>query len=80
MFTAKKLLVFVILIGCTAGAFAGAIDPIPEEGGFSGRVNVGAGWLRVKSNTIAGSRFGDLSQDRIDSLFDEPDSESSFMP
>lgn len=80
MSAAKKFLVFVILIGCSAGAFAAAIEPIPEEGGFSGRVNVGASWLRVKSNTIAGSRFGDLSQDRIDSLFDEPDSESSFMP
>jgi hypothetical protein len=47
MSTVKNVVVFMILIGCFAGAFAAAIDPIPEEGGFSGRVNVGANWMRV---------------------------------
>ena len=76
----KQAALLLILVGCSAGAFAGSIEQIPEEGGFSGRVNVGASWLRVKSNTIAGSRFGDLSQDRIDSLYDDPDSETAIMP
>jgi hypothetical protein len=80
MSTVKQVVVFMILIGCFAGAFAAAIDPIPEEGGFSGRVNVGASWLRVKSNMVSGSKFGDLSSDRINSIYDEPDSETNINP
>ena len=76
----KRVALLSILVGCSVGVWAGATEQIPEEGGFSGRVNVGASWLRVKSNTIAGSRFGDLSNDRIDSLFDDPDSETAIMP
>jgi hypothetical protein len=76
----KQTAVLMILIGCSAGVFAAAIDPIPEEGGFSGRVNVGANWLRVKSNTIASTPFADLSSDRIGNIFDEPDSETSITP
>ena len=48
----RQAALLLILVGCSAGAFAGSIEQIPEEGGFSGRVNVGAGWMRVKSNTI----------------------------
>jgi hypothetical protein len=80
MSVVKQTVLCTILIAYSAGVFAAAIDPIPEEGGFSGRVNVGANWLRVKSNTVAGTRFGDISSDRADSLFDEPDSESRVMP
>lgn len=76
----KRVALLGILMACSTGIFAAAIEAIPEEGGFSGRVNVGASWLRVKSNTIAGSRFGDLSQDRIDSLFGEPGSETAITP
>ena len=80
MSTVKQVVVFMILIGCFAGAFAAAIDPIPEEGGFSGRVNVGANWLRVKTNMAASTPFADLSSDRIDNIFDEPDSETNITP
>ena len=80
MSTVKNVVVFMILIGCFAGAFAAAIDPIPEEGGFSGRVNVGANWMRVKTNMAASTPFADLSSDRIDNRFDEPDSETNITP
>jgi hypothetical protein len=80
MSVVKQAVLFMILVGCSAGVFAASIDPIPEEGGFSGRVNVGASWLRVKSNMISGTKFGDLSNDRIDNLFDEPDSETNTTP
>jgi len=76
----KQAALLLILVGYSAGVFAGAIEQIPEEGGLSGRVNVGASWLRVKSNTIAGSRFGDLANDHIDSLDDDPDRKTSIMP
>lgn len=76
----KQAAVLMILIMCSAGVFAAAIDPIPEEGGFSGRVSVGASWMRVKSNMFSGTMFGDLSSDRIGSLYDEPDSETNTTP
>ncbi|MHC4834580.1 MAG: DUF2860 family protein [Planctomycetota bacterium] len=79
-FMTKQNLILLVLIICSMGVFAAAIDPIPEEGGLSGRVNVGAGWLRVKSNMFSGTTFGDLSSNRIDSLLDEPDSETNINP
>ena len=75
-----KHAVFVFLVVCSTSVFAGSIEQIPEEGGFSGRVNVGGGWVQVKSNTVVGSRFSNLSNDRIDSLLDDPDSETAIMP
>jgi hypothetical protein len=80
MSTVKNVVVFMILIGCFAGAFAAAIDPIPEEGGFSGRVNVGANWMRVKTNMAASTPFADLSSDRINNRLDAPDSETNITP
>jgi len=76
----KRTVLLFMLTGCSAGLFAGAIEPIPEEDGFSGYVNVGASWMRVKSNDVAGSRFGDLSSDRISSLYRKPDGENNVLP
>ncbi|MEN8128261.1 MAG: DUF2860 family protein [Planctomycetota bacterium] len=70
----------LFLVACTGGVFATAIEPIPEKDGFSGFFNIGGSWMQMKSNTIVGTRFGDLSKDRIDSLDDTPDSESLAMP
>ena len=47
----KQAVFLMVLAGCSTSIFSAAIEPIPEEGGFSGRVNVGAGWIRVKTNT-----------------------------
>jgi hypothetical protein len=80
MFVVKQTVLFMILIGCSVGVFAAAIEPIPEEGGFSGRISVGAAWTRVKTNMTAKTPFSDLSSDRIDNIFDEPDSESNITP
>ena len=80
MSVVKQAVLSAILIACSAGVFAAAIDPIPEEGGFSGRVNVGANWMRVKTNMVANTPFADLSSDRIDNIFDEPDSETNVTP
>ena len=80
MSVVKQAVLCMILVGCSAGVFAAAIDPIPEEGGFSGRVNVGVNWMRVKTNMVASTPFADLSSDRIGNRFDEPDSETSITP
>jgi hypothetical protein len=76
----KQAFLFMFMILSSAGVFAAAIDPIPEEGGISGRFSVGASWLRVKTNMVSGTKFGDLSDDRISSLLDEPDSETNINP
>jgi hypothetical protein len=57
-----------------------AIEPIPKDSGFSGFVNVGVGYLSVKSNMIAGTDLGDFGKRTIGSIFDSPDSESDVLP
>lgn len=78
--THKFIFVLMSLLCCSVSTIAGALSEIPEEDGFSGFINIGGGWMRMKSNTIAGTRFKNLSQDRIDSIFDSPDRESSMLP
>ena len=56
---------------------AQAIEPIPEESGFSGYLSIGGGYSRVKSNMIAGNTFGDVGNRTVDSLTDSPDSNSA---
>jgi len=74
----KKVLLLAVVGGCASAAHA--LEKIPEEPGFSGFVNVGAGVVSAESNMIAGNDFGDVGKDTIDSLFDSPDSESDAIP
>lgn len=69
-------LVTLVLIFTTPAL---AIDPIPAKPGFSGFVRVGGGILTYESNLVAGNFLMDVGQDTIDSLTDEPDSESTGM-
>jgi opacity protein-like surface antigen len=56
-----------------------ALDPIPKQSGFSGYIQPGAGYLSIKSNTVAKVLNFDLSDQRIGDLDDEPDSESTAI-
>jgi len=56
------------------------IDKIPDESGFSGYVNIGAAYVRVKSNTVTGIKSWDVSKKHIASLDEKPDSESTGLP
>jgi hypothetical protein len=69
----------MIATACPLTAWS-ASEPIPEESGFSGSVLLGAGWVEVESNLIKGNKFADVGQERVDSIFDSPDSESDVMP
>lgn len=74
---------FLITLVFSLAAFimpAHAIQPIPEETGFSGFVNVGIGAMEFETNMIAGNAIGDTGDDVITSLEDSPDSESSATP
>jgi hypothetical protein len=56
-----------------------ALDPIPQSSGFSGYIQPGAGYLSIKSNTVAKVLSFDLSDKSINNLNDEPDSESGAI-
>lgn len=75
----KRLLSSIFYLSLTAFT-AQAAERIPEEGGLSGFINLGAGVAKVESNTLAGMKFGDLGDDRISSLTGSPDSETLTMP
>jgi hypothetical protein len=74
-----------ILIGVMAvvlvafGLPALAIEPIPNQSGFNGYIQPGVGYLKIKSNMVAKFASFDLSDDRINSINDEPNSESEAV-
>jgi len=75
----KKIVIALALSAMTIPALA--LDKMPEEAGFSGFVNLGAGGGSVESNFLAriSGMDLDLSDDTIYSL-DSPDEKDIFMP
>jgi hypothetical protein len=69
--------VFWVLV--LAGSPALALDPIPQKSGFSGYVQPGAGYLNIKSNTVAKILSFDLSDKQINSLNSDPNSQSTAI-
>ena len=58
----------------------GAIEPVPEETGWSGYVLFGGGFTDVKSNTIVGNDIIDVGDDTISSIFQDPQSDDAAHP
>jgi opacity protein-like surface antigen len=76
----KGVIAAVLAMALLAGGdFALALDPIPQQSGFSGYIQPGAGYLNIKSNTVAKVLNFDLSDQRINDLDDEPNSESTAI-
>jgi len=71
--TFAAIAVFLLL----GGTWASALDPIPQESGFSGFIRPGVGYLKYKSNMVASIQGFDLSEKEIDSYNDSPDSETT---
>lgn len=72
-----------VLLACLLSLYtttAFAIDPIPEESGFSGFFSLGAGVVKAKNNMVAGNKFVDISEASIDAPLSSPDSETEVMP
>jgi len=67
------------LVLVIAGSPALALDPIPQQSGFSGYIQPGLGGLSIKSNMVAKVLSFDLSDKKINSLNDEPDSQSTMI-
>ena len=72
-------LVILALALLISGSPALALDPIPKQAGFSGYVQPGLGYLSIKSNMVAKVLSFDLSDQKINSLSDEPDSQSTAL-
>ena len=71
---ALAALSILFLVGAN---LATALEPIPEESGFSGFIRPGIGYLDFKSNMVASFLGYDLSDEQIDSLTESPDSQST---
>jgi hypothetical protein len=56
-----------------------ALDPIPQESGFTGFIRPGIGYMRFKSNMVASFLGYDLSEESIDSVNNKPDAESTGL-
>ena len=69
-------LAIVLLVGANV---VFALDPIPKQPGFSGYVQPGLGYLSIKSNMVAKVLSFDLSDQKINNLNDEPDSQSTAL-
>jgi len=59
---------------------AKAIQPIPEEQGWSGYVFLGGGYTKVKSNTVVGNDLIDGGNSTIADIFQAPGSEGAAHP
>jgi len=75
----RKALFIGLLIAFTSSAY-GQPTGIPQESGFSGFVNAGAGLWRVENNMVKKIGFFKIGDSNIDSYRDNPDSEYSVTP
>lgn len=57
-----------------------AIEPIPDESGLSGFLNLGAAYMKAETNMVKGTKVFTVGDDRIDSIYSSPDSESTVTP
>lgn len=73
----KIVLVASILLFTTNLAMA--LEPIPQESGFSGFIRPGVGVINYSGNMAAGLKRVDFdfAEERIDSLLDSPDSKTT---
>ena len=78
----SKILTTAVMLALTSFPVSEALarEPIPEESGFSGHINLGLGGFKVKNNMAAGNSFSDISKERITSLTSSPDSEEFAVP
>jgi hypothetical protein len=76
----RGFVVAVVMIFLLAGANVSlALDPIPKQPGFSGYIQPGLGYMSIKSNMVAKVLSFDLSDQKINNLSDEPDSQSTML-
>lgn len=70
----------VCLLFVASGSAWAQLLPMPEESGFSGFVNLGAMYLNVESNMVAGNKVADVGNSVTTSLTASPDSNNDVIP
>jgi hypothetical protein len=63
-----------------AGMSFGVLQPVPEESGVSGFVNIGAAYMEAKTNMTAGNQIISIGDSTIDSVFSSPDKDHEMIP
>ena len=76
----RKVLLAGLLMAFASSAYGQPLGGIPQESGFSGFVNGGAGLWRVEDNMVKKIGFFTISDDNINSIDDKPKSEYSVNP
>ena len=71
----------ILALGAGAAApLASAIEPIPQTPGWRGFLVGGAGYIDLKSNFVAGNGLIDIGHETINSIYDSPQSDSTWHP
>ena len=79
MHLTQRFLVASVL-AVTAGAAVAAIEPFPNEDGWSGFGIFGLGYMDGKSNLISGNDLIDIGTDPVATVNDSPRSEDDAFP
>jgi hypothetical protein len=74
----RMSLIATLTVGVVPAALA--IEPIPETPGWRGFVVVGAGYIDLESNVIAGNNLIDIGQPVINSVTQRPQGDDTFHP
>jgi len=74
----RLCLLAMLAVGTAPAAMA--IEPIPSTPGWRGFVVVGAGYVDLESNTVAGNNLIDIGQPTISSVTQRPSSDDTFHP
>jgi len=76
----RKALLVCLLVAFASSAYGQNLGAIPQESGFSGFVNAGAGLWRVEDNMVKRISFFNIGDSNISSVDDKPKSEYSIAP
>ena len=70
-----SVIIFVLILYVRP---ATAINPIPEESGFSGFVSIGTSAMSLGSNMVSGNKFGDVENVTLPSIYGKPETVTSI--
>lgn len=76
----KRIITLLMALCVSSSVFGLGLEPLPDESGLDGYINIGASWLKVKSNSFSGSSRKTVTSDRSDGIYSSPNSEDSVSP
>ncbi len=81
-FNRARPAVSTLIASCALLVSSGAvaIEPIPEDTGWSGYVFLGAGFTSIKSNTVVGNDIVDVGDNTISDILQGPTSDDTAHP